>query len=109
MVIATVTLCTIFLLVERTKPTLLEQLDPPTRAKVLMALLALVLLGVTMIACVMIGGRWVRQLAAHSPRARKLGSKRDWIEFTTATVCKSGTLSSDTLSADRQTDETLSD
>ncbi len=43
----------------------LEQLDPPRRAAVVMAILALVLTGMALVACVMIGGRWVRRLARH--------------------------------------------
>jgi hypothetical protein len=42
---------------------LIEQLDPPRRAAVLMAILGLVLLGLALVACAMIGGRWVRRLA----------------------------------------------
>jgi hypothetical protein len=45
----------------------LERLDPVTRARVLMALLGLVILSVALVACVMIGGRWVRRLARQSP------------------------------------------
>lgn len=40
----------------------------PNRAAMLMALLGLVLLGLGMIACVMIGGRWVRKIARERPR-----------------------------------------
>lgn len=39
----------------------IEQLDPPTRAIVLMALFALVLLGLGMILLTMIGARWARR------------------------------------------------
>jgi len=42
---------------------LIERLDPPRRAAVLMAILGLVILGITLVACVMIGGRWVRRMA----------------------------------------------
>jgi O-antigen ligase len=47
---------------------LLEQLDPPRRAIVLMALLALVLVGLFLVAFVMIGARWVRRLAGRGLR-----------------------------------------
>jgi hypothetical protein len=40
-----------------------EALDPPRRASVVMALLGLVLLGVTLVACVMIGAHWVRRMS----------------------------------------------
>jgi hypothetical protein len=44
--------------------TLLERLDPSTRAKLLMALLALILLGITLLAVVCIGARYVRRMGA---------------------------------------------
>lgn len=44
---------------------LIERLDPPRRAAVLMAILGLVLLGLALVACVMIGGRWMRRVARH--------------------------------------------
>jgi len=47
----------------------LEKLDPPRRAAVLMALLGLVLLGLVMVVCVMIGARWVRRTARYRPEA----------------------------------------
>ncbi|TWT95954.1 hypothetical protein Pla108_30310 [Botrimarina colliarenosi] len=37
-------------------------LDPPTRAVLLMALLAFVLLGLGLVAGAMLGGRWVRRI-----------------------------------------------
>ncbi len=48
---------------------LIERLDPPRRAAVLMAILGLVLLGMALVACVMIGGRWLRGVAReqHGP------------------------------------------
>jgi predicted PurR-regulated permease PerM len=49
---------------ESTEP-LINRLDPPRRAAVLMAILALVITGIAMVACVMIGARWVRRLARH--------------------------------------------
>jgi hypothetical protein len=45
----------------------LEQLDPPRRAAVLMALLGLVLLGLVLVTCAMIGAHWVRRVARHKP------------------------------------------
>jgi hypothetical protein len=47
----------------------LEQLDPPRRAAVVMALLALVLTGLVLVMCVLLGGHWVRRLARHKPGA----------------------------------------
>ncbi len=45
----------------------LEQLDPPRRAAVVMALLALVLIGLFLVAAAMLGAHWVRRLARHRP------------------------------------------
>jgi hypothetical protein len=57
---------------------LLEQLDPPRRAVVVMAILGLVLLGITLVTCVMIGGRWVRKLARdeHGPTDITVANRR---------------------------------
>jgi hypothetical protein len=57
------------LLAEQSAEPVIEQLDPPRRAAVLMALLALVLTGLVLVACVMIGAHWVRRLARHTPHA----------------------------------------
>ncbi len=51
---------------EATRP-VLERLDPPRRAAVVMALLALVLTGLLMVACAMLGAHWVRHMARHRP------------------------------------------
>ena len=51
---------------ETTAP-VLERLDPPRRAAVVMALLGLVLTGLVLITCVMLGSHWVRRLARHRP------------------------------------------
>ena len=45
----------------------LERLDPPRRAAVVMALMGLVLTGLVLVACVMLGSHWVRRLARHRP------------------------------------------
>jgi hypothetical protein len=51
---------------EDTRP-VLEQLDGPKRAAVVMALLALVLTGLVIVACTMLGAHWVRRMARHRP------------------------------------------
>lgn len=43
----------------------LEQLDPPRRIAVLMALLGLILVGLMLVMIVMVGAKWVRRLARH--------------------------------------------
>lgn len=85
-----------------------ERLDPVTRTVVLMALLGLVLLGITLIACVMIGGRWVRRLAQHSPPIRSSGRFSRFGPFRTAREVVD-TTSCDTLAAVQNTDETRTD
>jgi len=49
----------------------LERLDPPRRAVVIMALLGLVLTGVVLVTCVMLGAHWVRRLARHKPTGHR--------------------------------------
>ena len=48
---------------------LLERLDPPRRAAVVMALLAITIVGVFLVAFVILGGNWARRLARrrHGP------------------------------------------
>jgi hypothetical protein len=46
---------------------LLERLDPESRAKVVMALLALVLVGVGLVLLTIVAGRHLRRIARHSP------------------------------------------
>lgn len=58
-----VQLIPLLLAVEESAEPVLERLDPPRRAAVLMAILGLVLTGLALVACVMIGGRWVRRMA----------------------------------------------
>jgi hypothetical protein len=55
------------LLAEQSTEPVIERLDPPRRAAVLMAMLGLVLTGLVLVACVMIGAHWVRRLARHKP------------------------------------------
>lgn len=51
----------------------LNRLDPPRRAAVVMALLGLTLVGLFLVAFVMVGGHWVRRLARHRPGQRTFG------------------------------------
>ena len=52
---------------ERTEP-LLMRLDPQQRAKVLMALVGLVLVGALLVGLAWLGGRHVRRIARKRPR-----------------------------------------
>ena len=51
----------------------IERLDPPRRAAVIMALLGLTLVGLFLITFVMVGGHWVRRLARQRPGQRRPG------------------------------------
>jgi hypothetical protein len=75
----------------------------------MMALLGLVLLGITMIACVMIGGRWVRRLAQHEPRTAAIHKKSKWGTNRKATPPPLTSSTGDTILGEQQTDETVSD
>jgi Tfp pilus assembly protein PilX len=57
----------ILLLGQQAADPVLEQLDPPRRAAVVMALLALVLTGLLLVTIAMLGGHWVRRLARSKP------------------------------------------
>jgi hypothetical protein len=48
---------------------LLERLDPPRRAAVIMALVAIAILGIFLVTFVLLGGHWARRLARrrHGP------------------------------------------
>jgi hypothetical protein len=56
---------------------LFERLDPPSRAKVMMALLALVLVGVTLVLATVVAGRYLRRIARHT-RGKTPTRHDDW-------------------------------
>jgi hypothetical protein len=59
----------------------INRLDPVTRTKVVMALLALVLLGLGAIVCIRLGGRWVKRVVRAKPEEPKTPSAEipsDW-------------------------------
>lgn len=58
--------CHLIAAVQGVEP-VLEKLDPPRRAAVVMALLALTLIGLFSIVFIMVGGHWVRRMARHRP------------------------------------------
>jgi hypothetical protein len=57
----------VVLIAQQAAEPLIEQLDPPRRAVVVMALLGLVLTGLFLVTVAMLGGHWVRRLARHRP------------------------------------------
>jgi|GEM_PF-3806628 len=44
---------------------MVEELPPPTRAAILMALLGILLLGLFLVATILLGGNWVRKLGKY--------------------------------------------
>lgn len=89
---------------------LIHQLDPPRNAAVAMALLGLVLLGITMVACIMIGGRWVRRIAQSGPRgASRIKQQLDteWRKKLAEQV--PDVPSDETMVAEQATDDTVTD
>jgi hypothetical protein len=98
---------------ETTAP-VLERLDPPRRAAVVMALLGLVLTGLVLVTCVMLGAHWVRRLARHKPNEHlpageaKATAERDRLRKSLEPILpdvKSG----DTVQIDASTNETKVD
>jgi hypothetical protein len=89
---------------------LIEQLDPPRRAAVLMAILGLVLLGIVLVACVMIGGRWVRHLARHEhgPTKNTTHVENQRLRKALEPVLPQGE-ASETAVAPRKSDDTVAD
>jgi hypothetical protein len=55
----------------------LERLDPPRRAAVIMALLGLTLVGLFLITFIMVGGHWVRRLARQRPGRRSFVESKE--------------------------------
>jgi hypothetical protein len=66
---------TTFFAVQEAGEAVLERLDPPRRAAVVMALLGLTLVGLFLITFIMVGGHWVRRLARHRPGKRQFVTK----------------------------------
>ena len=60
---------------EQAGDAVIERLDPPRRAAVVMALLGLTLVGLFLITFAMVGGHWVRRLARHRPGTRRFVTK----------------------------------
>jgi hypothetical protein len=63
------------LLAQKEVDPVLQRIDPPRRAAIIMALLALTLIGLFLIIFTMVGGHWVRRLARHRPGKRARGQR----------------------------------
>ena len=57
---------------EAVKP-VLERIDPPRRAALIMALLGLTLVGLFLVVLAMVGGHWARRLARQRPSSTRRG------------------------------------
>jgi hypothetical protein len=98
------------MLAEEAARPLLERLDAPHRTAVFMALLGIVLAGIFLVACVVIGARWVRRLARQDERRRRTGQLRESQRLRQSLrgiLPKTST--SDTVSIDAAGDETRVD
>jgi hypothetical protein len=71
--LANLNLSSLILAQEAVKP-VLERIDPPRRAALIMALLGLTLVGLFLVVLAMVGGHWARRLARQRPGHR---SRRD--------------------------------
>jgi hypothetical protein len=89
---------------------LLERLDLPRRAAVVMAIMGLVLTGLVLVACVMIGGRWVRRLARHQHErtTRTANIENQRLRDALRPILPDGATGETTV-AERTTDETVTD
>ncbi|MEX2316859.1 MAG: hypothetical protein WD669_06895 [Pirellulales bacterium] len=97
-----------------TRP-VLERLDPPRRAIVLMAILGLVLTGLMLVAGAMIGARWVRRMARQKPRSSqstggssmRLDSLRESLHDVLPNVETGSTVQIDAASKDTKIDRRM--
>jgi hypothetical protein len=88
----------------------LQRLDPPRRAAVVMALLALTLVGVFLVAAVMIGAHWVRRLARREHGRTKHVARAENQRLRDALrPILPQTKSGETIVADRTRDDTIAD
>ena len=65
------TLFAALILAQKEVDPVLQRIDPPRRAAIIMALLALTLIGLFLTIFIMVGGHWVRRLARHRPGGRR--------------------------------------
>jgi hypothetical protein len=89
----------------------LERLDPPRRAAVVMALLGLTLVGLFLITTILVGGHWVRRLARHRPagsrrseRPPRISELQESLDATLPDMKKGDTMLIDRLSKDTKVD-----
>lgn len=100
----------LMLAVQQSNDPVLERLDPPRRAAVVMALLGLTLIGLFLIIFAMVGGHWVRRLARHRPgrRAARAMPSENQLREALATIAPDAK-SSDTMLFDTPSKDTKVD
>ena len=101
------------LLAQTAKEPLIKQLDPERNVALMMALLGLVLIGITLVACIMVGGHWVRRLARSQPSQKTMTKKNGeaW-RGTVAKMLSAEMLegkANETMAVDQATDDTRTD
>lgn len=92
----------------------LERLDPPRRAFVIMAIIGIAMTGLLLVTCVMLGARWARGIARQRPRPPRLDSDaQSATENRNLRASLEGLLpqidTADTIHMDRETGETKVD
>ena len=93
---------------------LIQRLDPQRNVALVMALFAIVLIGITLVACIMIGGHWVRKLARSQPKRKSspMTNSEAWraaLSDSLATEKLSEGKSSETVFSDGASDDTRVD
>jgi len=107
-----VQLSPLLLAAEESAEPLLERLDPPRRAAVMMAILGLVITGVALVACVMIGGRWVRRMArdTHGPTTNTMHIENKRLRAALEPILPTtNSPPGETTVSNRKSDETVAD
>ena|SRR5438874_1580712 len=102
----------LLLAIQQSAEPVLQQLDPPRRAAVIMALLALTLIGLFLILFIMVGGHWVRRMARHRPGQRRavynpatIGQLPESLQAILPEIKTGDTVLVDTPSRDTKTDK----
>jgi hypothetical protein len=92
----------------------LERLDAPKRAFVIMAIIFIAVIGLLLVMCTMLGARWVRGIARQRPRptrhesgTRSSRAMNDLDAHTDSTSPRAGP--DETIHIDRQMDDTKVD
>jgi hypothetical protein len=87
---------------------LLERLDPPRRAAVVMALLAISIVGLFLVACVMLGSHWARRLASrrHGPSHQHKNIENQRLRSALEPILPVDN-SSETIVVNKRSDDTL--